>query len=267
MLFIKRLFFKILRKTPASMEMVSYWKTNAAVQAKVTRENGATVMKMEGEKYTFPGFPRGWLIERRIHPDGSVEYGKLSVLKHNIKNKVFNDSWALLEEGEDIVDRIKHQVLPEIMDMLEEHKYDMLPPERMVMPVREIHRAWTKVSPETAQLRDLFTYILHEDDAYRFRFQWCVGWMPTWLFRFINPVKAFDKALWWVEQAEVINDMKERIRLFRRVIMALLEDEGIRRKFIALFREINWKKVKMSKADKYFFRGKYFKVDLDKFSY
>lgn len=266
-IFIKRLFFKILRRTPADMDMVRYWKTKNMVQAKVTKENGATVMKMEGEKYTFPGFPRGYLIERHELRDGTIRYGKLSVLKHNIKNLIFNDSWSLLEHGEDIADRVKKQALPEIFELLEDHKYDMVPPERMVTAPKEIHRAWTKVSPHTAQLRDLVTYILQEDDAYRFRFQWCVQWMPTWLFRFVDPVPLFKKSLDWLEIAETIGDMKERIRLFRRVILALLEDEEIRKEFTKLFREINWRKVKMSKADKYFFRGKYFKVDLDKFDY
>lgn len=247
--------------------MVQYWKYGHAVQAKVTKENGATVMKMDGEKYTFPGFPRGWLIERHTKEDGTVVYGKLSVLKHNIKNNIFNDAFAILEKGEDPLPHLREIALPSLLEDLKEHKYDMLPPERMVTSVREIYRAWTKVSPETAQVRDLLTYILQEDDAYRFRFQWCVMWMPTWLFRFIDPIKAFDKSLYWLEQAEVIGDMKERIRLFRRVIMAILADERIARKFRALFRELDWKKVRMSKADKYFFRGKYFKVDLDKFAY
>ena len=70
-----------------------------------------------------------------------------------------------------------------------------------------------------------------------------------------------------IEIAEIIGDMKERIRLLKRVLQALLEDERIRQKFTALFRDIDWNKIKMTKADKYFFRGKYFKVNLDKFDH
>ena len=61
--------------------------------------------------------------------------------------------------------------------------------------------------------------------------------------------------------------MKERVRLFRRIVLLILQDEKIRECFEALCKEMNWNKLKLSKADKYFFRGKYFKVDFDKFDY
>lgn len=240
------------------MELVRYWKTQSAVQAKVTEKDGALVMLMEGEKYPFPGFPRGYLL-----------FGKLSKLKHEIKNQIFNNSWAKLEQGvsdKEVITEIK-ETLTRIYVLMEESKYDIVPPEKLVPAVKEIHRAWTKVSPQSAQLRDLITFILQEDDSYRFRFQWMVEYMPFWLFRFINPVSFFEKALIWLENAEVIGDMKERIRLFRRIILLVLKDEQFKKGFVELFREINWKKVKMTKADKYFFRGKYFKVDLNLFDY
>lgn len=253
-----RWWYRLFGKTPADMEMVSYWKKQGSVQAKVTEKDGVTIMIMEGEKYPFPGFPRGYLL-----------FGKLSKLKHEIKNQIFNDSWAKLERkipDEEIIGEIK-QTLTKIDILFEENKYDIIPPGKMVPAMQEIYRAWTKVSPRSEKLRDLILFILQEDDSYRFRFQWIVGYMPTWLFRIVNPVWSFDKALIWLENAEIIGDMKERIRLFRRVIMLVLKDEQIKKEFIGLFREINWKKVKMTKADKYFFRGKYFKVDLNKFEY
>jgi hypothetical protein len=43
--------------------------------------------------------------------------------------------------------------------------------------------------------------------------------------------------------------------------MLVLEDPEVKKRFVALFKEINWKKVKLTKGDKYHFRGKYFKVD------
>ena len=240
------------------MEMVKYWKYANAIQAKVTEIDGVTVMKMDGEKYTFPGFPRGWLL-----------YDKLSKLKHEVKNQIFNDSWHMLEDKiptKEVNFLIKKNILPLIYELMKETEYDRVPPSKMVHPVREIHRAWTQVSHET-QLRDLVCFVLQEDDSYRFRLQWLVSYMPTLLFKFVEPAKCFIKALPWLEHGEVIGDMKERQRLFRRIIGVLLQDESIRREFNHLFREIKWNKVKLSKADKYYFRGKYFKVDLDKFDY
>jgi hypothetical protein len=262
--FLLRLFFKILRKTPADMEMVRYWQTSESVQAKVTKdESGAIVMKMEGEKYTFPGFPRGYLL-----------FGKLSKLKHEVKNQIFNHAWGKLEDGmppKDVVAEIQTVILPRIFTLLEEHRYDMVPPERMVASVKEIHRAWTAITdnPKSLLLRDLITYVLQEDDSYRFRLQWVAGYFNpnSWFQLFSNPISLFEKALMLLENAEVIGDMKERIRLFRRIILTLLTNDVWRGWFIKLSNEIDWKKVRMTRADKFFFRGKYFKVDLDRFEY
>jgi hypothetical protein len=256
---LTRLFFRLLKKTPDQMEVVQYWKHGEAAPAKVMDTNGFTSMRIAGEKYQFPGFPRGYILN-----------GKLSKLKHELKNRVFNEAWAKLENSEpeiDIMAYIRKEALPEVWTWLENVQYDVIPPERLVPPVKEIYRAWTKVSPESHKLRDLVVFILQEDDAYRFRFQWMVGFMPTWAFWFSNPIPWFDKALGWAEIAEVTGDMKERERLIRRVMAMILRDPASKRRFKRLFREIRWNKVKMSKADKFFFRAKYFKVDLDKFSY
>jgi len=120
------------------------------------------------------------------------------------------------------------------------------------------------VSPNTHQLRDLICFILQEDDSYRFRVQWVARWFPFFMF---NPLKAFSKSLVWLEIAETIGDMKERVRLLRTILLIILKDRKVRDRFNSLFKEIKWSKVKMSKADKYFFRAKHFKVDLDKFDY
>ena len=50
--------------------------------------------------------------------------------------------------------------------------------ERMFMPVKEIYRAWTKVAPgeRSLKLRDILTFILQEDDGYRFRVQFMAGY-------------------------------------------------------------------------------------------
>lgn len=256
--FFLRWYFKLVNKNPAQMEMVGYWKTKESVQAKVTKaEDGSTVMHMEGEKYPFPGFPRGYLL-----------FGELSKLKHEIKNQIFNESWKKLEEGvkeEEIVKDIKQRLFGSIAKTASRMKYDLMPPESMSPAVKEIHRAWTKVSPETSVLRDYLCLILQEDDAYRWRVQWLVSWFG-WFMKW-NPVKSFEYALTMLEHGEVIGDMKERQILLKRILMLVLKDKSIRKKFIALFREIDWKKIELSKGDKYHFRGKYFKVDYQLFDY
>lgn len=238
------------------MEMVGYWKRAESCEAKLIKNDGVTVMQMEGEKYQFPGFPRGYLL-----------YGMLSKIKHEIKNQIFNDSWAKLEEGKtrnEVVRDIKN-VLPNIYKIGDSMKYEMLPPETLVPAVREIHRAWTKVHPQSSKLRDILCLILHEDDSYRFRFQWIVTYFrPRW---WVKIIPTLEKALVMLEHAEVIGDMKERIRLFRRVLLVFIEHTSVKKHFLALCKEIDWDKVKLSKADKYFFRGKYFKVDMDLFEY
>jgi hypothetical protein len=49
--------------------------------------------------------------------------------------------------------------------------------------------------------------------------------------------------------------------------LVCLEDKSIRELFIKLCREVDWSKVKLTKADAYHFRGKYFKVDFDLLEY
>lgn len=258
--------YKLIGLTPDKMEMVQYWKTKKAIPAKVTKaEDGSSIMVMESEKYAFPTFPRGHLLMK----DSDGNYPALPRIKHEIKNQVFNESWALLEEGksnEEVVKHIKSKLFNEIAEIGEELKYDMLPVKKMTPSVREIHRAWTKVAPQsTYQLRDYLCFILQEDDAYRMRVQWLVPWFG--FIRLFSPVRAFRASLRVLEHAEVIGDMKERIRLLRRVLLVALEDKTIRKLFNDLFREIDWKKVKLTKADKYHFRGKYFKVDYGLFDY
>lgn len=274
------------------MEMVEYWKTSDSIGAAVTRaKDGSTIMKMgngaKKEKYVFPGYPRGHLL-----------FGSLSKMKHEVKNQIFNESWAMLEE-----DKPHAQIIQKIKDVIAQGvpikdnstlagreyrlgekcvdivRYDMIPPARMSGPVREIWYGFTRVESkyhgQTQQniknLKEIITYVLQEDDAYRFRLQWLIGiFNPSaWWFKlfFRNPVKDFDIALAELEHAEILGDMKGRIRLFRRILMTFLEDKKTQELFNQLCKEVNWNKVKISEADKYHFRGKYFKVDLDKFEY
>lgn len=167
--------------------MVSYWKRADGARAKIlTGKEGEYLMEIDGEKYPYPGFPRGHVLT-----------GPLAKLKKSVKNMVFNQVFAELEK------------------MASEMKADMLPPEKMVPAVRELWRG----------LEEL-------------------------------------------ENAEVVPDMKARIRLIKLVLTFFLqEDDAYRFRFQWLFPKLDMDKIKLTKADKYYFRGKYFKVDHDHYDY
>lgn len=250
----------IKNKIYRNKEMVSYWKKGDSVFAKVTKTpQGHYEMFMEGEKYAFPGHPRGVLL-----------FGGLSPLKHQIKNKVFNEIWAALEAGvsdEIIYHYFKEQTLPEILKIGEKTWFDMVPPEKLNPPVKELWRAMTAIENGSVQFRkvkEILCFILQEDDAYRMRFQWIVKFIPRW---WKPKMKHIELGLNLLEQAEVVGDMKERIRLFRRVVLFLLKDPAIKSRFDKLLQELNWNKLRLTKADKYFFRAKYFKVDYPEYQY
>ena len=263
------------------MPMVKYWQTDEAIAAIITRnKEGATIMRMgEGdkrEKHDFPGFPRGYLLFGNYKGRG---YGPLSVLKHEIKNQIFNESWKELEEGkgrQEIIDGVKGR-LKNIFAITKDLEYELLPPEKMFSGVREIWRAMSVLEerhPESKEniewLKKTLTFIMSEDDAYRFRAFWIVSiFNPSkWYFKlFGNPVKDFQIALEELENAEVLGDMKERIRLLRRILLLLLEDKKIKGLFLELCKEMKWSRLKLSKGDKFHYRAKYVKVDWDKFEY
>lgn len=266
---MKKILSWFYRRKYRNAEMVHYWKTSDSVAAKVTQsKEGHYQMHMKGEKYPFPGYPRGILL-----------YGPLSPLKHQIKNKIFNDTWAAIEDGvdEEWIEHLKKEVLQNtIMPLFDQGRYDMLPFEKMVPPVKELYRAFTVVAEKTNRknvihIRDLICFILQEDDAYRFRFQWLAKFFNpnSWWRKMTgrDPLKDFDFALSMLEHGESIGDMKERQRLLRRVLMFVLKDEGVRTCFDLFIKELDWKKVQLSKADKYYFRAKYFKVDYPEYSY
>lgn len=274
MLKIKQFFYKYWFKW-FPPEMVKYWMKKESVEAKITRApEGHYIMWMDGEKYPFPGFPRGLVL-----------YKSLSKLKHEVKNQFFNDAWYALERGEDekalVAERkLLGPVMDNILKLTYERRMTMVPPERMVPPVKELHRAWSVVEktikdPHRRQrlgfLKDCLCFILQEDDSYRFRVQWIVKFFnpSSWYFRLLGwnrTFKSFDYALQMLEQAEVVGDMKERIRLLRRILNMMLKDEAVQRLFKAFCKEVDWNKVKLSKADKYFFRAKYFKCDYPEYN-
>lgn len=246
--------------------MVQYWKTKVSVEAKVTTDKtGSYIMWMDGEKYPFPGFPRG-----------SILFKQLSKLKHEIKNQIFNDSWAKLEAGEDdenVIRYIKDTLFTNIKALMDERRLLLLPPERMAEMPRELWRAMTVLekrhnSEKIKLLKEVLCFILQEDDAYRFRVQWIMQYFKLVPFFGVrNVIKTFDFALSQIEHAEIVGDMKERMRLLRRILMLALKNKTIANLFEELCKEWDWKKMRLSKGDKYFFRGKWFKVDYPKFQY
>ena len=236
--------------------MVKYWKTADAQKAKVTvAPEGHYIMYIKGEKYPFPGFPRGPIL-----------FNSLSKLKHEIKNQIFNDTWKALDDGTTDIAHLKGDVLDNICELVDKFKINMLPFEKMAPPVKEIWRAWTEVEKKypgvkITKIKEAMCFILQEDDGYRFRVQWIAKFL-TWF-----PVTKFEYALTMLEHAEIVGDMKERIRLLRRVLLYLIGDPEIKERFEMFMREINWRKVKLNKADKYYFRAKYFKCDYPFYEY
>ncbi len=168
-------------------ESVKYWKSKEAARAKVIHgADGSLQMQIEGEKYPFPGFPRGHVLT-----------GSLAGVKHKLKNMVFNKAFEELEKMEGNITT------------------DAVPAEKMAPAVRELHR------------------VLME-----------------------------------LENAEIVPDMKGRIKLIRKVLCHFFnEDDAYRFRFQWAMERMNMSKIKLSKADKYYFRGKYFKVDHDIFDY
>jgi hypothetical protein len=197
---------------------------------------------------------------------GSGGYSVFAQTKHIIKNYIFNESWARLENGEDIAQRIKSEGMQKMIELAHANRYSMLPPERMVPPVKELYRAFTVVAKGDKRilaLRDVLTFILQEDDGYRFRVQW--------LAKFVRwggmSLKVFEKALGLLEHAEVVGDMRAKIVLLRRVLLEVLKDKRIRELFDEFCKEVSWKKVCLSKADKYYLRAKYFRCDYPEYTY
>jgi len=133
-------------------EMVSYWKRGDSARARVIHaKDGSLNMQIEGERFDYPGFPRGTVLT-----------GPLAKMKHYIKNAIFNNVFAELEK------------------MTAENKYDLLPPEKMVPAVRHIYEIFEKLEnmeivPDMKGrinlIKKVFTAIIQEDDAYRFRVQ------------------------------------------------------------------------------------------------
>ena len=198
-------------------------------------------MWMDGEKYPFPGYPRGHLITNE-----PGKFSPYSRLKHLIKTQFFNENWKRLDEGQSI-----QLETDEIFKLAQELRYELMPIEKCAPAIRELYQ-WLPDSP----WRDILICILQEDDAYRWRFQYLVQFLNK-----KDPIGSFNKAMKILENAEVIDDMKDRVNLIRRVLLALWENQQYAQHWIHLVKNMDFKKTKLQKADLYYFRAKYFKPD------
>lgn len=258
--------------------MVNYWKTGDVARAKlVVLKDGSYAMLIEGEKYPLYGFPRG-----------PVLFGPLARFKFLAKNLIFNEVWRRLEanqsEGE-IMGYLLKDARPILLSEIRGIRYDMFPPERLCPAVRELWRGMTEVEKriENPQEREDFktikeglTFFLQEDDAYRFRLQWVARYinpknpLRRFFYNVIRKPYSFKEEIKlifkFLGDSEITPDMKGRTKLIGRILLFLLESD-LGERIEEIVKELNWNKMKLSKADTYYFRGKYFKVDHDKFDY
>lgn len=259
--------------------MVQYWKHGDMARAKlVTLDDGSYAMLIEGEKYPLLGFPRG-----------PVLFGPLATLKHLAKNLVFNQVWKMLEEeqtNEEIMAYLLNVALPELNKEVVKMKYDMFPPDKLCPAVKELWRALSAIEGRIADkeareqfrvLKEGITFFFQEDDAYRFRLQWIARYIDPrnfWrrLYYFISRKRysfreEVKSVLAFLDNAEITPDMKGRSALIKRVFLCFMGNYDFAALLEGIVKELDWKKLKLSKADTYYFRGKYFKVDYDKFDY
>ncbi len=81
-------------------------------------------------------------------------------------------------------------------------------------------------------------------------------------------VREMHRVMDDLENMEVVDDMKGRIKLIKKVLTFFLqEDDAYRFRAQYFLSHIDQSKVKLSKSDKYYARGKYWKVDADHYDY
>ena len=265
---IVRTFFNLLYKFRLP-DYVQYWKTGDMARAKLTTlKDGAYAMIIEGEKYPLYGFPRG-----------PVLFGPLAQLKYIVKNLIFNEIWKLLDEGKtnnEIMAYVSNVALPLIMKEIEKSKYHFFPVKKMCPMAKELWRAMNVVGINEI-LRDGICFFFQEDDAYRFRLQWLAKFgnprsLIRRLYRLITRKsyslrKELELLFNFLGDAEITVDMKGRDKLIKRVLFAFLDNKHFGDLIEKMVWELDWNKLKLSKADAYYFMGKYFKVLHHKYDY
>ncbi len=86
--------------------------------------------------------------------------------------------------------------------------------------------------------------------------------------KMVPAVREIYDLLEFMEHMEVVDDMKKRISLIKMILTFFLqEDDAYRFRAQYFLSHIKQKKVALSDADKYYARGKYWKVDYDHYDY
>jgi len=157
-------------------EQVRYYKHKSKERAKlVHNKDGTLEMAIEGEKYHFPGFPRGHVL-----------MGSLASLKQTMKQTVFNEL---------------SKVIP-----------DMVPEEQMCPFVKEIYRVMTlienaEITPdmksEMHNMKKILCFFLQEDDSYRFRVQWILERLNMKKIKLSKADKYYFRAKWFKVEHDI----------------------------------------------------------------
>src|SRR3990167_1784535 len=159
-------------------ESVKYYKTQNAARARLMNApDGSLQMEIKGEKYPFAGFPRGHILTN-----------SLAKLKSSIKNKIFNEAFAHIEE------------------IYQENKNDSLPVEKMAPAVRHIWESFEKMGQMEVSdytrgriklVKKVLCYFIQEDDAYRFRTMMFLDLIEQKKIRLSKQDLYFARAKYW----------------------------------------------------------------------
>jgi hypothetical protein len=275
--YFKKLFYKYYFKIRPP-EMVRYGqKGDGSARAKVVKDkDGSVKMEIEGEKYLFPGFPRGHVLFNQLDrfKKSTKEYVFHTIYrlakgqKLDLSNPFIKElarMFDMITEAEVTVDmRDRMQMLKtgicyflnkndsiignilknRAKDIMVKHIYeaipDMLPEEQLVVAVREMGRVFDlmiarepdyKMKDEWTKIKKGLLFFFEEDDAYRFRTQWFIEKLDMRKVRIADPGEK-----WFTP-----DDYRSRLQWF--------------------LMNLDIKKVKLSKADIYYFRGKWFRPD------
>lgn len=270
---LTKIFFRWLYKIRPP-ETVKYGQSSGVAKCFVRiGKDGSRNMEIEGEKYWFPGFPRqhvliGGSLQKfkkamkfkifhvmfNIVPAiKETEYSSflkdiwrvITMMKHaEITEDMRSEVWNLclaytyfMHKGKDILSG--KEILDSVREEIEATKYDMIPIEQCCTFVKEIWSALTELEKiETDRdikefintLKRPICFFLQEDDAWRFRYQW--------VFERLNR-KIYSK----YDLSDLADKNNYQVRL----------------QFI--LSRMNYDRCKLSKIDKYHFRGKWFRPE------
>ena len=255
-------------------ECVKYGQGSGVAKCRVRiGKDGSRNMEIEGEKYWFPGFPRQHVLiggslqkfkkamkfkifhamfnivpaikEDELSPFLKDIWRVFRMMKHaEITEDMRSEVWNLclaytyfMHKGKDVLSG--KELMNTLKPLWSEVKYDMIPIEQCCSFVKEIWNALTELEKlETDEdikdfertLKKFFCFFMQEDDAWRFRWQW--------VFERFNR-KIYSK----YDLADLANKNNYQVR------------------FQFVLSQMNYNKCKLSKIDKYHFRGKWFRPE------